>query len=126
MAIDWSVQQTPAYSASKMYHDAASDAGQWGVTGAALLGKAALTRPDLEAKNMADCLRQKRTKQREYKNPDKREKVIAGGSKKKFIMKCDKVDAEVEIKEDGTWHIIKILGRNKAAYAKKKAWEKHK
>ena len=39
-------------------------------------------------------------------------------------MKCDKVDAEVEIKEDGTWHIIKILGRNKAAYAKKKAWEK--
>jgi hypothetical protein len=77
-----------------------------------------------EAKNMADCLRAKRTKQREYKNPDKREKVIAGGSKKKFIMKCDKVDAEVEIKEDGTWHIIKILGRNKAAYAKKKAWEK--
>jgi len=39
-------------------------------------------------------------------------------------MKCDKVDAEVEIKEDGTWYIIKILGRNKAAYAKKKAWEK--
>jgi hypothetical protein len=77
-----------------------------------------------EAKNMGDCLRQKRKKQREYKNPDKREKVIAGGSKKKFIMKCDKVDAEVEIKEDGTWHIIKILGRNKAAYAKKKAWEK--
>ena len=77
-----------------------------------------------EAKNMADCLRAKRKKQREYKNPDKREKVIAGGSKKKFIMKCDKVDAEVEIKEDGTWHIIKILGRNKAAYAKKKAWEK--
>ena len=77
-----------------------------------------------EAKNMADCLRAKRKKQREYRNPDKREKVIAGGSKKKFIMKCDKVDAEVEIKEDGTWHIIKILGRNKAAYAKKKAWEK--
>ncbi len=77
-----------------------------------------------EAKNMADCLRSKRKKQREYRNPDKREKVIAGGSKKKFIMKCDKVDAEVDIKEDGTWHIIKILGRNKAAYAKKKAWEK--
>lgn len=77
-----------------------------------------------EAKNMGDCLRQKRNKQREYKNPNKREKVVAGGSKKKFIMKCDKVDAEVEIKEDGTWHIIKILGRNKAAYAKKKAWEK--
>lgn len=57
MAIDWSVQQTPAYSASKMYHDAASDAGQWGVTGAALLGKAALTRPDLEAKNMAEGIR---------------------------------------------------------------------
>ena len=79
-----------------------------------------------EAKNMADCLRSKRKKQREYRNPDKREKVIAGGSKKKFIMKCDKVDAEVEIKEDGTWHIIKILGRNKAAYAKKKPWEKVK
>ncbi len=79
-----------------------------------------------EAKNMADCLRQKRTKQREYRNPEKREKVIAGGSSKKFIMKCDKVDAEVEITEDGTWHIIKILGRNKAAYAKKKAWEKYK
>ena len=77
-----------------------------------------------EAKNMGDCLRQKRKKQREYRNPDKREKVIAGGSKKKFIMKCDKVDAEVEIKEDGTWHILKILGRNKAAYAKKKPWEK--
>ena len=77
-----------------------------------------------EAKNMADCLRSKRKKQREYRNPDKREKVIVGGSKKKFIMKCDKVDAEVEIKEDGTWRILKILGRNKAAYAKKKAWEK--
>ena len=31
-----------------------------------------------EAKNMGDCLRQKRNKQREYKNPDKREKVVAG------------------------------------------------
>jgi hypothetical protein len=77
-----------------------------------------------EAKNMTDCLKQKRTKQREYRNPDKREKVIAGGSKKKFIMKCDKVWFELEIKEDGTWHILKILGRNKAAYAKKKPWEK--
>ena len=33
-------------------------------------------------------------------------------------MTCDKVDAEVEIQDDGSWKILKILGRHDAAYTK--------
>ena len=33
-----------------------------------------------------------------------------------------KVKAEVEILEDGTWHINKILGRYEPAYKKKKSY----
>ena len=40
-----------------------------------------------------------------------------------FLFSCDKVNAEVKIEEDGTWHIIKILGRHDAAYKKKKSYE---
>jgi hypothetical protein len=39
-----------------------------------------------------------------------------------FMFMCDKVKAEVEILEDGTWHIIKILGRYEPAYEKKKSY----
>ena len=44
-----------------------------------------------------------------------------GGTR--FMFMCDKVKAKVEILEDGTWHIIKILGRYEPAYKKKKTYE---
>ena len=43
---------------------------------------------------------------------------LMGGTR--FMFMCDKVRAEVEILEDGTWHINKILGRYEPAYKKKK------
>ena len=44
-----------------------------------------------------------------------------GGTR--FMFMCDKGRAEVEILEDGTWHINKILGRYEPAYKKKKTYE---
>ena len=46
---------------------------------------------------------------------------LMGGTR--FMFMCDKVRAEVEILEDGTWHINKILGRYEPAYKKKKTYE---
>ena len=44
-----------------------------------------------------------------------------GGTR--FVFACDKVDALVEIQENGDWKILKILGKHKAAYKKKKSYE---
>ena len=39
-------------------------------------------------------------------------------------MTCDKVDAKVRVKEDGSWEILEILGRHEhAAYERKKVYE---
>tara|TARA_B100000678_G_scaffold56166_1_gene45109 strand:+ start:362 stop:481 length:120 start_codon:yes stop_codon:yes gene_type:complete len=38
-------------------------------------------------------------------------------------MQCDKVDAQIRIKEDGSWEILDILGRHEPAYREKKSWE---
>ena len=35
-------------------------------------------------------------------------------------MTCDKVDAKVRVKEDGSWEILEILGRHERAYERKK------
>ena len=40
-----------------------------------------------------------------------------------FSMTCDKVDAKVRVKEDGSWEILEITGRHEAAYEKKKVYE---
>ena len=61
--------------------------------------------------SMADCLKVKRQAERSIQ-PER------------VQFKCGKnVKAEVEILEDGTWHIIKILGRYEPAYKKKKTYE---
>ena len=38
-------------------------------------------------------------------------------------MTCDKVDAKVKVKEDGSWEILEILGRHEQAYERKKVYE---
>ena len=53
-----------------------------------------------------------------YKDPKHRE--LMGGTR--FMFMCDEVKAEVEILEDGTWHINKILGRYEPAYKEKKSY----
>ena len=40
-----------------------------------------------------------------------------------FSMTCDKVDAKVRVKEDGSWEILEITGRDVAAYTNKKVYE---
>ena len=36
-------------------------------------------------------------------------------------MTCDKVDAKVRVKEDGSWEILEILGRHEQVLRKKKS-----
>ena len=38
-------------------------------------------------------------------------------------MTCDKVDAKVRVKEDGSWEILEILGRHEQDYERKKVYE---
>ena len=38
-------------------------------------------------------------------------------------MTCDKVNAKVRVKEDGSWEILEILGRHDQAYERKKVYE---
>jgi len=71
------------------------------------------------AENMGECIKKRREAVNKYKDPKHRE--LMGGTRIMFM--CDKVRAEVEILEDGTWHIIKILGRYEPAYKKKKTYE---
>jgi len=70
------------------------------------------------ADDMVDCLKEKRAAVQKYKTEKGEGKVTES-----FLFSCDKVNAEVKIEADGTWHIIKILGRHDAAYKKKKSYE---
>ena len=67
------------------------------------------------SENLMDCLKNKREAERDYK--EKKEK---GGI---FNMTCDKVNAKVEVQEDGSWKILEILGRHEQAYIRKKVYE---
>ena len=68
------------------------------------------------AENMGECIKKRREAVNKYKDPKHRE--LMGGTR--FMFMCDKVRAEVEILEDGTWHINKILGRYEPAYEREK------
>ena len=73
------------------------------------------------SENLMDCLKNKREAERDYRDPEKRNKMYPGSTV--FTMTCDKVDAKVRIKEDGSWEILDILGRHEQAYREKKSWE---
>ena len=68
------------------------------------------------SENLVDCLKNKREKEREYKEESTQEPGT-------FMMTCDKVDAKVRVNEDGSWEILDILGRHQPAYEKKKVYE---
>ena len=67
------------------------------------------------SENLVDCLKNKREKEREYKENKDKPGV--------YNMTCDKVDAKVKVNEDGSWEILDILGRHEQAYEKKKIYE---
>ena len=67
------------------------------------------------SENLVDCLKNKREKEREYKESKEKPGV--------YNMTCDKVDAKVKVNEDGSWEILDILGRHEQAYEKKKVYE---
>ena len=67
------------------------------------------------SENLVDCLKNKREKEREYKESKEKPGV--------YNMTCDKVDAEVKVNADGSWEILDILGRHEQAYEKKKIYE---
>ena len=67
------------------------------------------------SENLVDCLKNKREKEREYKESKDKPGV--------YNMTCDKVDAKVKVNEDGSWEILDILGRHEQAYEKKKIYE---
>ena len=67
------------------------------------------------SENLVDCLKNKRKKEREYKESKEKAGV--------YNMTCDKVDAKVKVNEDGSWEILDILGRHEQAYEKKKIYE---
>ena len=71
------------------------------------------------AVNMGHCLKEKRKAELKYRDPEHRK--LMGGTR--FVFACDKVDALVEIQENGDWKILKILGKHKAAYKQKKSYE---
>ena len=68
------------------------------------------------SENLVDCLKNKREKEREYKEESTQEPGT-------YMMTCDKVDAKVKVNEDGSWEILDILGRHEQAYEKKKIYE---
>ena len=74
------------------------------------------------SENLMDCLKNKRQAEREYRDPDTRKKFTMSPNAV-FNMTCDKVDAKVRVKEDGSWEILEILGRHEQAYQKKKVYE---
>ena len=57
------------------------------------------------SENLVDCLKNKREKEREYKEESTQEPGT-------YMMTCDKVDAKVKVNEDGSWEILDILGRH--------------
>ena len=60
--------------------------------------------------------------ERDYKDPEKRKKYTMSDDAV-FMMTCDKVNAKIRIREDGTWEILDITGRHEPAYKKKKSYE---
>ena len=67
------------------------------------------------SENLVDCLKNKREKEREYKESKEKPGI--------YNMTCDKVDAQVRVNQDGSWEILDILGRHEQAYEKKKVYE---
>jgi len=67
------------------------------------------------SENLVDCLKNKRKKEREYKESKDKPGV--------YNMTCDKVEASVKVNADGSWEILDILGRHQPAYEKKKIYE---
>ena len=67
------------------------------------------------SENLMDCLKNKREAERKYKESKEKDGV--------YNMTCDKVDAKVRVKEDGSWEILEILGRHEQAYERKKVYE---
>lgn len=67
------------------------------------------------SENLMNCLKNKREAERKYKESKDKDGV--------YNMTCDKVDAKVRVKEDGSWEILEILGRHEQAYERKKVYE---
>ena len=67
------------------------------------------------SENLMNCLKNKREAERKYKESEEKDGV--------YNMTCDKVDAKVRVKEDGSCEILEILGRHEQAYERKKVYE---
>ena len=67
------------------------------------------------SENLMNCLKNKREAERKYKESEEKDGV--------YKMTCEKVDAKVRVKEDGSWEILEILGRHEQAYERKKVYE---
>ena len=104
----------------KEEHKASSSEPEMGVVFAVCIfeidetGKRVLV-DHVASENLVDCLKNKREKEREYKESKEKPGI--------YNMTCDKVDAQVKVNEDGSWEILDILGRHEAAYEKKKIYE---
>ena len=104
----------------KEEHKASSSEPEMGVVFAVCIfeidetGKRVLV-DHVASENLVDCLKNKREKEREYKESKDKPGV--------YNMTCDKVDAQVKVNEDGSWEILDILGRHEQAYEKKKIYE---
>jgi len=104
----------------KEEHKASSSEPEMGVVFAVCIfeidetGKRVLV-DHVASENLVDCLKNKREKEREYKESKEKPGV--------YNMTCDKVDAQVKVNEDGSWEILDILGRHEPAYEKKKVYE---
>ena len=104
----------------KEEHKASSSEPEMGVVFAVCIfeidetGKRVLV-DHVASENLVDCLKNKREKEREYKESKEKPGI--------YNMTCDKVDAQVKVNEDGSWEILDILGRHEQAYEKKKIYE---
>ena len=104
----------------KEEHKASSSEPEMGVVFAVCIfeidetGKRVLV-DHVASENLVDCLKNKREKEREYKESKDKPGI--------YNMTCDKVDAQVKVNEDGSWEILDILGRHEQAYEKKKVYE---
>ncbi len=104
----------------KEEHKASSSEPEMGVVFAVCIfeidetGKRVLV-DHVASENLVDCLKNKREKEREYKESKEKPGV--------YNMTCDKVNAQVKVNEDGSWEILDILGRHEQAYEKKKVYE---
>ena len=104
----------------KEEHKASSSEPEMGVVFAVCIfevdetGKRVLV-DHVASENLMNCLKNKREAERKYKESKEKDGV--------FNMTCDKVDAKVKVKEDGSWEILEILGRHEQAYERKKVYE---